>query len=99
MKILRSVNRRSADITTAGGYTFHRPNRWFPASRLPDRFPRIHLSDPSKAAPRSEPVELPTILIQPVEERHWIRTASLVIAAIAITLLALRSISGDIPLW
>jgi hypothetical protein len=99
MKILRSVNRRSADITTAGGYIFQRPNRWFPASRLPDRFPRIHVGDPSKAASRPQAVDLPTIMIQPVEEHHWIRTASLVIAAIAITLLALRSISGDIPLW
>jgi hypothetical protein len=99
MKILRSVNRRAADIRVAAGYTFHRPNRWFPASRLPDRFPRIHLSHPSKAASRPEPVELPTILIQPVEEHHWIRIASLVIAATAVTLFALRCISGDIPLW
>ena len=99
MKILRSVNRRGVDISTAGGYLFQRPNRWFPASRLPDRFPRIHVGHPSNDASRPKAVELPTILIQTAEERHWIRTASLVVGATAITLLALRCISGDIPLW
>jgi len=94
MKILRSVNRRAADISIAAGYTFHKPARWFPASRYPDRFPRIHVDPPSTA--RSIPVELPTILIQPVEERSWIRTASLVVAATAITLFALMCLSGDI---
>jgi len=97
MKIIRSVNRRSADVTVAAGYTFHRPNRWFPASRLPDRFPRIHLSDPSKGTSRPQSIELPTILIQPVEERHWMRTASLVVAAAAITLFALMCLAGDVP--
>ncbi len=94
MKIIRSMNRRTADITSAAGYTFHRPARWFPASRLPDRFARIHV-DPSPTA-RSTPIQLPTILIQPVEERHWIRTALLVVAATAITLFALMCLSGDI---
>ncbi len=35
MKILRSVNRRGLGTESIGFYALLKPNRWFPASRLP----------------------------------------------------------------
>lgn len=50
MKILRSVTRRGYTVAQAGFFSVTSPNRWFPASKLPDDFPELSARPKAGAA-------------------------------------------------
>ncbi|HXS77464.1 MAG TPA: hypothetical protein VN753_14890 [Terracidiphilus sp.] len=96
MKILRSVSQRGFSVGTAGWFTILRPNTWFPASRLPGTFrnsgPEIRGAAESTAgqsalaAPANKVWEIrgPVMERRP-EDRDRVRSASIILGAMAIT--------------
>ena len=83
MKLLRSITRRGFDVGTAGWFTVLKPNTWFPASRLPGRF-RCHISPPAETAGVDHPISV-RILLPNTQDRRLVRSALVVLAAVAIT--------------
>jgi hypothetical protein len=91
MKILRSVNRRDFSVEPAGFFNVLRPNTRFIASHLQRRFP--YLVRQSKGTETAEPLQL----LKPSTQDHgMLRPALIVLAAIAITLIALSWIDGNL---
>lgn len=105
MKILRSVNRRGSTIESAGYFTVLRSNTWFPASRLRESFgdlvgrseetapppeSKSMLAQKAAAPTDSEETEILSEIIKLSTPNHRpIRTALIVLAAAAITLIML----------
>jgi len=92
MKILRSVTQRGSTIGIAGYFTVLMPNRWFAASHLPDGLHDLHGLKHAAAEPMSEQKalkptgDLPWQMTEVyVRDRHMMRTAVIVLGAIAIT--------------
>jgi hypothetical protein len=94
MKILRSVNRRGFSVGPAGWFTILRPNTWFPASRLPGAFhgSRIQTDGEPKPGPNAlngshgQVRAISWQAIEPTEEnRHLMRSSSIILGAVAIT--------------
>lgn len=83
MKLLRSITSRGFDVGTAGWFTVLKPNTWFPASRLPGRF-RCHISPPVETAGGDHPISV-RILLPNTQDRRLVRSALVVLAAVAIT--------------
>ena len=84
MKILRSVNRRSFSVATAGWFTILKPNTWFPATRLP----HLHRAMPTTdiTAPIARAASAPSLTVERNEDRRDLtRMASIVFGALAIT--------------
>ena len=83
MKLLRSITRRGFEVGTAGWFTVLKPNTWFPASRLPGGFAiavvrllrRLRWSTQFHFAS-----SLPA-----TKDRRLVRSALVVLAAVAIT--------------
>ena len=97
MKILRSVTRRGFNIGTAGWFTVLKPNTWFPATRLHDRF-RYPGSRPTPVgdplasenpALGPENVIAPRIITLNGHDRRLLRRGLIVLAAMVITSLLL----------
>jgi hypothetical protein len=91
MKILRSVNRRDFDIEPAGYFNVLRPSTRFIASHLQRRFP--YLVRQSRGTETADPLQL---LIPGTRDHGVLRPALIVLAAIAITLIALAWIDGNL---
>ena len=89
MKILRSVTRRGFSVGSAGWFAVLKPNTWFPASRLPGTF--RYRGSQSTEAPAVDHAEshkttiAPRIAIPSTQDRRLMRSALVVLAAIAIT--------------
>jgi ferric-dicitrate binding protein FerR (iron transport regulator) len=107
MKILRSVLRRGSTTQSIGFYSILNANRWFPASRLPDssEYPsEIAKALASPPRPNALPpgVQEPPFLSEIAEftarDRRPVRSALILLAAIAIILLALWWILSESPL-
>jgi hypothetical protein len=99
MKILRSVNRRNFNIEPAGYFNVLRPGRRFVTSRLPIGF--HYPLGQSKATDRehADPQDAarPLQIMQPgTRELGVLRPALIVLAAIAITVIALSWIDGNL---
>jgi hypothetical protein len=99
MKILRPVNRRSFAIEPAGYFTVLRPSTRFIASHLQRRFP--YLVRQSNATDRGhavglEPAKPLQIMTSAPHDRNLLRSVSIVLAAIAITFIALWWIDGNL---
>ena len=89
MKLLRAITRRGFNVGTAGWFTVLRPNTWFPASRLPERF-RYRSSRPVETPPAGtadghQMTISPRIIIPSTKDRRLVRSALVVLAAISIT--------------
>ncbi len=83
MKLLRSITRRGFEVGTAGWFTVLKPNKWFPASRLPGRF--HYRSSPSAGTTAVDhPISL-RILLPATKDGGLGRSAFVVLAAVAIT--------------
>jgi hypothetical protein len=91
MKTLRSVNRRDFNIEPAGYFNVLRPNARFITSHLQRRFP--YLVGQSRGTETAEPLQL---LIPSTRNHGMLRPALIVLAAIAITLIALGWIDGNL---
>jgi hypothetical protein len=99
MKILRSVLRRGSTVQSIGFYSILNADRWFPASRLHDS--TEYPGDVAKAAasaPRQNPLSPPDGQEAPflseiaefsAHDRRPVRSALILLAAIAIILLVL----------
>jgi hypothetical protein len=101
MKILRSENRRGFSVGSAGYFVILKPNTWFPASRFPERF-RYHGSEFAESPTVNDPVSHvttipPQIILLSTKDRRLMRTALVVLAAIAITLGLLWWIMSSAP--
>lgn len=83
MKLLRSITRRGFDVGTAGWFTVLKANTWFPASRLPGRF-RYHERPYTDTATLDRAISL-RILVPSRTDRHMVRSAAVILAAVAIT--------------
>lgn len=97
MKILRSVNRRSFHVESAGWFSVLRPGARFTPWRL-TRDPNYlggQLKQPDRADGRgtAEPLQ---IVPPGTGDRHMLRWALIVAAAIAITFIALLWIDGNL---
>ena len=96
MKTLRAITRRGFNVGTAGWFTVLRPNTWFPASHLPDspydvcRFKAMTKPMPGQEAPGRTGSQGNTIPWHMIDlsrrDRHLMRSAIIVLGAIAITL-------------
>ncbi len=95
MKILRSVNRRSFGVEPAGFFNVLRPSARFIASHLQRRFPYL-VRQSKGAAENQEMAEPLQFLIPSTQDRHVVRSALIVLAAIAVTLIALSWIDGNL---
>ncbi len=104
MKILRSVNRRGFSVGTAGYFTVLKPNTWFAATRLPDRFHHLNsrsrgYGGPPAPAPgyaESEPT-IPSAYMKLSARDHGVmRPALIVLAASTITLILLLWIAHPV---
>jgi hypothetical protein len=84
MKLLRSITRRGFDIGTAGWFTVLKPNTWFPASRLPGRF-HYRSSQAADATAVDNVISPRIMLLSTRGDRHLVRSALVVLAAVAIT--------------
>ena len=95
MKILRSVTRRGFSIGSAGLFSVLRPNTWFPASRLPGAHqgfgaPVKKTSGVAGASAlngvngQARSVQW-RVIDSSAEERHLIRSGSIILGALAIT--------------
>ena len=91
MKILRSVNRRDFGIEPAGYFNVLRPSTRFVASHLQRSFP--YLVRQSKGTETADPLQL---LIPRTQGHGVLRPALIVLAAVAITLIALAWIDGNL---
>jgi hypothetical protein len=80
MRLLRSVTRRGFQVGTAGYFTILKPNTWFPATRLPERF-RYRAGQPSQAAAETT---APNIISLPPEQHSPMRLAIIVLASATI---------------
>lgn len=107
MKILRSVLRRGSTVQSIGFYSILNAERWFPASRLHDstEYPgdvaKAAASAPRQNALPPDGQEAP--FLSEIEElnahhRRPVRTALILLAAIAIVLLMLRWLISQAPL-
>jgi hypothetical protein len=94
MKILRSVNRRGFSVGSAGWFTILRPNTWFPASRLPSTHQGFGIqtkgtTEPVSrySAPNIANGQVSAVPWQGIErsEQHRLRSASIILGALAIT--------------
>jgi hypothetical protein len=99
MKIRSSVSRRDFSVEPAGYFNVLRPSTRFIASHLQRRFP--YLVRQSKAADRDHADGQKTAsLLQTVQpgmrERNIVRSVSIVLAAIAVTFIALWWIDGNL---
>jgi hypothetical protein len=99
MKILRSVNRRGFNIEPAGFFNVLRPGTRFITSRLPIGF-HYPVGQP-KATDRkhagSQETEKSLQIMQPsTHDRNISRSVLIVLAAIAITFIALWWIDGNL---
>jgi hypothetical protein len=91
MKILRTPNRRDFSIEPAGYFNVVKPSTRFVASHLQRRFP--YLVRQSKGTGQETALQIMT----PGTRDHGVlRPALIVLAAIAITLLALGWIDGNL---
>ena len=94
MKIRSSVNRRSFGIEPAGFFNVLRPNARFTASHLRRVFP--YLPGQSKGTDSQEAAKQLQIMTPGTHDRKILRSVSIVLAAIAITLIALSWIDGNL---
>ena len=94
MKILRTENRRDFNIESAGYFDVLRPSTRFIASHLQRRFP--YLVRQSKGADSQEAAKLLQIMQPGTRDRHILRPVLIVLAAIAITFIALWWIDGNL---
>ena len=83
MKLLRSITRRGFEVGTAGWFTVLKPNTWFPASRLPGRF-RYRGSSSAETLAVEHAISV-RILLPATKDRRLVRSALVVLAAVAIT--------------
>ena len=83
MKLLRSITRRGFEVGTAGWFTVLKQNTWFPASRLPGRF--HYRSSPSAETTAVEHAISLRIILPTSKDRRLVRSALVVLAAVAIT--------------
>jgi hypothetical protein len=83
MKLLRSITRRGFNVGTAGWFTVLKPNTWFPASRLPGRF-RYRSSRSAETTAVDHAIS-PRIIIPSTKDRRLVRSALVVLTAVAIT--------------
>jgi len=83
MKLLRSITRRGFSVGTAGWFTVLKPNTWFPASRLPGSF--RHRNSQFAETTGVDHAISPQILIPSTKDRHLVRSALVVLTALAIT--------------
>jgi hypothetical protein len=88
MKILRSITRRGFSVGTAGFFSVLKPNTWFPATRLKVPF-RYHASQSADLTGVHEAALPPKIMTLNGEHRGLLRPALTLLAAIAITSVAL----------
>ena len=89
MKILRAVARRGATVGIAGYFNVLRSNTWFAASHLPDK-PYLIGQIKTSEGPESQGATIPPqILRLDAPDRRLIRLALIVLAAAAITFVAL----------
>jgi hypothetical protein len=92
MKDPRTWNRREFNVTLTGWFTVLRPTGWFSASRLPGGFRYLigpsKLTKPEQTAPGnadSHETEIPLQILPPgTHDRHLVRTALVVLTAVAI---------------
>lgn len=94
MKILRSVNRRGFNVGSAGWFTILRPNTWFPASRLPRTVQRIGIQTGEAAEKPESALNGASDQVRSVrwpmierseQNQHPVRSASIILGALAIT--------------
>ena len=83
MRLLRSITRRGFDVGTAGWFTVLKPNTWFPASRLPES--QFHRGHPFARAIATRDSISPLIMRPSTKDRRPVRSALIVLSAIAIT--------------
>jgi hypothetical protein len=91
----RYWNRREFDVAQNGYFTVLKPSGWFSAARLPDTFRYLF-----KGAPAPKPMirpdaessgpGLPPQILPPSTREPLLRIAFIILAAAAITALALR---------
>jgi hypothetical protein len=109
MRILRSLSRRGSSTESIGFYTVLTPSRWFAASRLPDNvhhFGSRFIGPALTAAPKQnapnqagskETTTQSNFMKLSAQDHRPVRTALVVSAAIAITLLILWWIMSGAP--
>lgn len=93
MKILRSTTRRGFSVATAGWFTVLKNNSWFPASRFPEQRRHPSAATAAMASTPDQRAEQPMgcAALEPrigeraVRDRRPIRSALVVLVAIAIT--------------
>jgi hypothetical protein len=95
MKIRSSVNRRGFDVEPAGFFNVLSPSARFVASHLQRRFPFLVKQAKGTAERRETANPLQSIQPSP-RERAGLRLALIVLAAIAITFIALWWIDGNL---
>lgn len=83
MKLLRSITRRGFNVGTAGWFTVLKSNPWFPASRLPGSF-RYRSRHFAEATAVDHAIS-PRIIMPSTKDRRLVRSALVVLAAVAIT--------------
>ena len=83
MKLLRSITRRGFEVGTAGWFTVLKPNTWFPASRLPESV-LYRVIRSAKAIATGDPIQ-PRIMVPSTDDHRPMRSALVVLSAIAIT--------------
>jgi hypothetical protein len=99
MKILRSVNRRGFNVEPAGYFNVLTPSKRFIASRLPIGFhyPLGQSKTTDREHADSQETAKPLQIMQPsTRDRNILRSGLIVLAAIAITLVALSWIDGNL---
>lgn len=94
MKIRSSVNRRNFGIEPAGYFNVLRPSARFTASHLRRVFP--YLPGQSKGTDSQEAARHLQIMTPSTHDRRVLRPVLIVLAAIAITLIALAWIDGNL---
>ena len=85
MKIRRSLTHREFNVRSAGWFTVLKPDGWFPALRLPDRFPyRSSQSAETTAVDHAggrRTTNSPRIMIPSTKDRNLVHLALVVLTA------------------
>ena len=89
MKSRRSLTHREFSVRSAGWFTVLKPDGWFPALRLPDRFrDRSTQSVETTAVDHAvsfQTTNSPQIMIPATKDRHLMRPALIVLTAMIAT--------------